>query len=180
MDGDVWEMTIIELSAADETRIEEFAGSLFMAALATVELANVELGVRLGLYEALAGAGPATAAELASSAGVAERYARVRNRRLLRVTSRGDPSVWEMAAGRALVTARGQIPVIADIRGGSARPRSSSVLRQCRGVSGRDPASRSRWGDVGVSGERHAASASRTPVGRKRCSSPKLVHSDAV
>jgi hypothetical protein len=66
----------IELSAADETKVEEFSGNLFMAALATLELANVELGVRLGLYDALAGAGPVTAAELASSAGIAERYAR--------------------------------------------------------------------------------------------------------
>ena len=47
-----------------------------MAGLATMELANVELGVRLGLYEALAGAGAVTAAELASAAGIAERYAR--------------------------------------------------------------------------------------------------------
>ena len=69
-------MATFELTAADETKIEEFAGNLFMAGLATIELANVELGVRLGLYEALAGAGPVTAAELASSAGIAERYAR--------------------------------------------------------------------------------------------------------
>ena len=69
-------MTTIETSAADEAKIEEFSGNLFMAALATLELANVELGVRLGLYEALAGAGPVTAAELAASAGIAERYAR--------------------------------------------------------------------------------------------------------
>jgi 2-polyprenyl-3-methyl-5-hydroxy-6-metoxy-1,4-benzoquinol methylase len=41
-----------------------------------MELANVELGVRLGLYEALAGAGPVTAAELAGRAGIAPRYAR--------------------------------------------------------------------------------------------------------
>jgi 2-polyprenyl-3-methyl-5-hydroxy-6-metoxy-1,4-benzoquinol methylase len=41
-----------------------------------MELANVELGVRLGLYERLAGAGPMTAHELASAAGIAERYAR--------------------------------------------------------------------------------------------------------
>ena len=41
-----------------------------------MELANVELGVRLGLYEALAGAGPVTAAELAVRAGIASRYAR--------------------------------------------------------------------------------------------------------
>ena len=66
----------IELSEADEAKVEEFAGSLFMAALGTMELANVELGVRLGLYEALAGAGPVTAGELAASAGIVDRYAR--------------------------------------------------------------------------------------------------------
>jgi hypothetical protein len=43
-------------------------GGLFGACLATMELANVELGIRLGLYAALAGAGPVTAAELASRA----------------------------------------------------------------------------------------------------------------
>jgi hypothetical protein len=69
-------MPVIELTPADEARVEEFAGALFGACLATVELANVELGVRLGLYEALAGAGPVTSAELARSAGIAPRYAR--------------------------------------------------------------------------------------------------------
>ena len=54
-------MSEIELTEADESKVEEFAGQLFGACLATMELANVELGVRLGLYEALAGAGPATA-----------------------------------------------------------------------------------------------------------------------
>lgn len=69
-------MAAIELTAADEARVEEFAGGLFGACLATMELANVELGIRLGLYEALAGAGPVTATELAGRAGIAERYAR--------------------------------------------------------------------------------------------------------
>jgi 2-polyprenyl-3-methyl-5-hydroxy-6-metoxy-1,4-benzoquinol methylase len=69
-------MSAIELTQDDEARVEEFAGSLFMQALATMELANVELGVRLGLYEALAGAGAITPGELARSAGIAERYAR--------------------------------------------------------------------------------------------------------
>jgi len=68
-------MSAIELRPEDATKVEEFAGKLFMACLATMELANVELGVRLGLYEALAGAGPSTAGELGSSAGIAERYA---------------------------------------------------------------------------------------------------------
>lgn len=69
-------MTTIELTPADESKVEEFAGSLFNACLATMELANVELGVRLGLYEALAGAGPMTAPEFARRASIAERYAR--------------------------------------------------------------------------------------------------------
>ena len=68
-------MSTMELTAADEARVEEFSGNLFMAALATMELANVELGVRLGLYEALSGAGPTTVGELAKAAGIAERYA---------------------------------------------------------------------------------------------------------
>src|SRR3982074_854052 len=68
-------MTAIELTGEDEAEVEEFAGNLFMACLAAMELANVELGVRLGLYETLADAGPFTAAALSSAAGIAERYA---------------------------------------------------------------------------------------------------------
>jgi 2-polyprenyl-3-methyl-5-hydroxy-6-metoxy-1,4-benzoquinol methylase len=68
-------MATIQLTDDDDARVEEFAGSLFMACLATMELANVELGARLGLYEALAGAGGTTAGELAARAGIAPRYA---------------------------------------------------------------------------------------------------------
>ena len=68
-------MTTIELTNEDEARVEEFAGKLFMACLGAMELANVELGVRLGLYETLAGAGAMSAGELAAGAGIAERYA---------------------------------------------------------------------------------------------------------
>jgi 2-polyprenyl-3-methyl-5-hydroxy-6-metoxy-1,4-benzoquinol methylase len=68
-------MSAVTLSAEDEPKVEEFSGNLFMACLAAAELANVELGIRLGLYEALAGAGAVTATELARSAGIAERYA---------------------------------------------------------------------------------------------------------
>ena len=68
-------MSTLELTSADEPRIEEFAGRLFTAGLAALELANVELGVRLGLYEVLAGAGPLTSQQVAARAGIAERYA---------------------------------------------------------------------------------------------------------
>ena len=68
-------MQDVVLTPEDEAEIEEFAGKLFMDCLSAMELANVELGVRLGLYEALAGTGPTTAAELANAAGIAERYA---------------------------------------------------------------------------------------------------------
>ena len=69
-------MGTIKLTAADEIKVEEFSGSLFMACLATMELANVELGVRLGLYEILAGAGSMTASELSTAAEIDERYGR--------------------------------------------------------------------------------------------------------
>lgn len=69
-------MPVIELTEGDESKVEEFAGGLFGACLAAMELANVELGIRLGLYQSLAGAGPVTPAELSSRSGIAERYAR--------------------------------------------------------------------------------------------------------
>jgi 2-polyprenyl-3-methyl-5-hydroxy-6-metoxy-1,4-benzoquinol methylase len=55
--------------------IGAFAERVFMAALGSFELATVELGLRLGLYEVLA-TGPATAPDLAGRAGVDTRYAR--------------------------------------------------------------------------------------------------------
>lgn len=68
-------MPTIELAAGEVAKAEEFAGTLFMSCLSAMELANVELGVRLGLYETLAGAGAMTAGDLAAGAGIAERYA---------------------------------------------------------------------------------------------------------
>ena len=68
-------MAVIDLSPGDESAVEEFSGALFMACLASIELANVELGIRLGLYESLAKHGPMTADELATSADIVTRYA---------------------------------------------------------------------------------------------------------
>ena len=69
-------MSEITLTEADEEKVGAFADSLFMAGLAAMELANVELGIRLGLYDALAGAGALSVGEFARKAGIAERYAK--------------------------------------------------------------------------------------------------------
>ena len=47
-----------------------------MAAIGAFELATVELGMRLGLYQSLADDGPATAPQLAARTGIDARYAR--------------------------------------------------------------------------------------------------------
>ncbi|MBM4415479.1 MAG: class I SAM-dependent methyltransferase [Chloroflexi bacterium] len=60
----------------DEERAGALVERLLGDVLGTVSIFSVYLGDRLGLYSALANGGPATAAELAARAGVAERYAR--------------------------------------------------------------------------------------------------------
>jgi len=62
-------------SSADVRR-DELVERLFGSALGAMDLLCVYLGDRLGLYKALAHSGPSTSAELASEAGVNERYAR--------------------------------------------------------------------------------------------------------
>jgi SAM-dependent methyltransferase len=59
----------------ESAHVERVAGMLFEAGLATVELVNVALGLRLGLYAALS-EGPATSGDLAARGGIGERYAR--------------------------------------------------------------------------------------------------------
>ena len=51
-------------------------GRLFEATLGAMDLFGVYLGDRLGLYRALADAGPLTSSGLAEAAGIHERYAR--------------------------------------------------------------------------------------------------------
>ncbi|HEV2685478.1 MAG TPA: methyltransferase domain-containing protein, partial [Actinomycetota bacterium] len=54
---------------------ENFVGRLFMASLGAFEVMTVYVGGKLGLYQALRDDGPATSAELAARAHIAERYA---------------------------------------------------------------------------------------------------------
>jgi ubiquinone/menaquinone biosynthesis C-methylase UbiE len=58
-----------------EARIGAFAERIVMATIGSFELATVDLGMRLGLYAAMAD-GPVTPPELAQRAGIDARYAR--------------------------------------------------------------------------------------------------------
>ena len=59
----------------DRNERDAFAEQLFQSALGYFDLLSIRLGQRLGLYEVLT-EGPVTSQELASRAGIAERYAR--------------------------------------------------------------------------------------------------------
>lgn len=61
---------------AAEAAAEALAGRIFEAGLGAIELATIRLGGRLGLYRALADAGPCTPPALAAAAGIGARYAR--------------------------------------------------------------------------------------------------------
>ena len=59
-----------------EARRDALVGRLFAATIGAMDLLSVYLGDRLGLYRALAEKGPLSSRELASAAGIHERYAR--------------------------------------------------------------------------------------------------------
>ncbi|MGY2082476.1 class I SAM-dependent methyltransferase [Blastococcus sp. SYSU DS0539] len=60
----------------DEQKVEQFLGRVVGDLGATVSSALARLGDRLGLYRAMAGAGPLTPADLAGRTGTQERYVR--------------------------------------------------------------------------------------------------------
>jgi len=67
-------MTTDEATAPEKTA-DQLVGRLFEATIGMFDTMSVYLGDRLGLYRALHDDGPATAAELASRAGIDPRYA---------------------------------------------------------------------------------------------------------
>ena len=69
-------MPIIEDAPLDSEKLEQFVFRAVEEVGATLNAALVVMGDRLGLYRALAGAGPLTSAELATRTGTAERYVR--------------------------------------------------------------------------------------------------------
>jgi len=64
------------VAAGASTRRDALVERLFGATLGALDVLSVYLGVRLGLYRALADRGPSTSGELADAAGLNERYVR--------------------------------------------------------------------------------------------------------
>src|SRR6266516_1505380 len=60
----------------DEARLEAFVGQAVTDLGAAISGLLLHIGDRLGLYKAMAGAGPITSATLAARSGTAERYVR--------------------------------------------------------------------------------------------------------
>jgi hypothetical protein len=60
----------------NESKLNEFMGKALGDMGAAINTALILLGDRLGLYKAMAGAGPMTSAEVAEKTGTAERYVR--------------------------------------------------------------------------------------------------------
>ncbi|MEH1164042.1 methyltransferase domain-containing protein [Micromonospora sp. CPCC 205539] len=59
----------------DQDRVNAFLGRVVTDSAAAFAGLSVSLGTRLGLYAAMAGSGPITAAQLAAKAGIVEHYA---------------------------------------------------------------------------------------------------------
>jgi hypothetical protein len=66
----------IEQQPLDVDKLQEFVFRAVDEVGATLNTALVVMGDRLGLYRALAGAGPLSSAELAARTGTSERYVR--------------------------------------------------------------------------------------------------------
>ncbi|MCI0344707.1 MAG: SAM-dependent methyltransferase, partial [Chloroflexi bacterium] len=64
------------LSATETAKRDVLLGRVVEATLGALDLLAIQLGLDLGLYQALRDAGPATSVELASRVGIDERYAR--------------------------------------------------------------------------------------------------------
>ncbi len=63
-------------AAVNESRLNEFLGKAIGDMGAAISAVLIAIGERLGLYKAMAGAGPLTSAELATRTGTHERYVR--------------------------------------------------------------------------------------------------------
>ena len=69
-------MTATETNSINDARLEAFVGQAVTDMGAAISGLLLHIGDRLGLYKAMAGAGPVTSAQLAARTGTAERYVR--------------------------------------------------------------------------------------------------------
>jgi hypothetical protein len=69
-------MTSTDIPAIDEARLEAFVGQAVVDMGAAISGLLLHIGDRLGLYKAMAGAGPITSSTLAQRTGTTERYVR--------------------------------------------------------------------------------------------------------
>src|SRR6478735_5818888 len=70
------DMTTTETNPIDQARLEAFVGRAVTDMGAAISGLLLHIGDRLGLYRAMAGAGPLTSAELATRTATTERYVR--------------------------------------------------------------------------------------------------------
>jgi 2-polyprenyl-3-methyl-5-hydroxy-6-metoxy-1,4-benzoquinol methylase len=87
---------------------DRFAQAVFASSLGYFDILSIHLGLRLGLYRALADGGAMTSDQLASAAGVAERYAREwleqqATRKIVRADLGGHPTRFTLPPGHAEV-----------------------------------------------------------------------------
>jgi SAM-dependent methyltransferase len=80
----------------DETKLNEFIGKAVTDLGATLNAALVTIGEKLGLYKAMAGAGPLTPGEIAERTGTTERYVR----EWLSAQAAGGYVTYDAATGR--------------------------------------------------------------------------------
>src|SRR6476660_4921974 len=66
----------VQTSVINEDKLNAFMGQVVGELGATVNAGLIVVGDRLGLYKAMAGAGPISSAQLAEKTGTSERYVR--------------------------------------------------------------------------------------------------------
>ncbi len=107
-------MTTTDIPAIDEAKLEAFVGQAVVDMGAAISGLLLHIGDRLGLYKAMAGAGPITSAMLAERTGTTERYVR---EWLANQAAGGyvvyDPAArtYELPAEQAMVVANEDSPV---------------------------------------------------------------------
>ena len=114
----------------DEAKLEAFMGQAVTDMGAIISAPLMVIGEKLGLYKAMAGAGPLTSGEVAERSGAAERYVRewLRNQAAGGyIVYDADSDRYELPAEHALALADEDSPFYIDSRRSSKR----AVSRAC-------------------------------------------------